>query len=108
MPCVSLVRVDGCRLLYGNWPATYPVLVDPGLRVLTVHGQHRQLLTREEGQVELKAALQAGHTYEILFERQERRMTFWMEDAVTHEAVSERQSTTATAVLDPGAMPAHF
>ena len=106
---VCLQRVDGCRLSLWNRSPADTVLVDPGVRVLTVYGGYSGIFTdRAAENVELKATLQAGHAYQLQFERKENLMTFWVEDATTHVEVSERQSTNATVRLRLGSMAAHF
>lgn len=106
---VCLQRVDGCRLSGWNRSPADTVLVDPGVRVLTVYGVYSGVFTdRVAENVELKAALQAGHAYQLQFERKENLMIFWVEDVTTHVEVSERQSTNATIHLKLGSMPAHF
>ena len=77
--------------------------------MLTVYGGDSGVFTdRAAENVELKAALQAGHAYQLQFEWKDNLMIFWVEDATTHVEVSERQSTNATVRLKPGSMPAHF
>lgn len=73
------------------------VLVDAGLRTLDVVGNRYGVFgARDRGRAELKVTAKAGHTYLIRVELNGRTMTFWTEDADTHEATSERQSTTTT------------
>lgn len=75
------------------------ILVDPGIRTLTVTGHKPGFLDPKdylEGTVELKATLMPGRSYVVRFEIEEMLMTFWMEDEATHETVSERRSTNAT------------
>jgi len=86
-------KVDG--LPRSKWSNS--VLVDPGLRVLSVAGTYAGGFGgRDTGRVELNATLKAGHTYRIKAERSGELMTLWVEDEEMHEVVSEKRSTKTT------------
>ena len=88
---VYLVRVDGCRPFFINNHSTEPVLVDPGMHVLTVRAQSSRINLWEHGQVELAADLKAGHAYQLQFAWRPGLMTYWVEDMATHDEVSLRK-----------------
>ena len=86
--CPVLDRIDGNRLFN---PA--PVLVDPGERVISVSSsQFWTIIFVDNADVKLKAMLRAGHEYEPKAERKGDEVTFWVEDADTHELASDRQT----------------
>jgi len=99
---VKLQRVDGRRLGYWQEQSVKPVLIEPGTRLLTVHGEYVGLPLSGQGDAELKAILQAGHAYQLQVERNGRLLTFWVEDVATHEAVSDRQTTKASVYIPFG------
>ena len=88
---VYLVRVDGRRPFFVNNRSTEPVLIDPGMHVLTVRAQSSRTTLWEHGQVELAADLKAGHAYQLQFAWRPGLMTYWVEDMATHEEVSLRK-----------------
>ena len=87
--CPHLDRIDGIRVYH--YPDT--VLVDPGVRVLSVSSsQFWTIIFVDYANVKLKAMLRAGHEYEPKAERKGDEVTFWVEDAGTHELASDRQT----------------
>jgi hypothetical protein len=102
---VGVKRIDGRRL--GFWQEQ-PVLVEPGMRVLSVHGEYTGFLFCGYGDTELRAILQAGHSYRVEAERKKRMLTFWIEDAVTHDLVSDRQTTNASLYIPCGCFAGGF
>jgi hypothetical protein len=76
-----------------------PILLDPGMRVLSISGYYNRSILQDIGRVELNATFNAGHTYLIKAERNETLMTFWVEDEKTHDEVSKRQTTNVTTIL---------
>ena len=102
-PYVFIDKVDG-RETSRRTPHG-PILVDAGVRNLTVSATHFDRL----GHAELQARLQAGHAYQVQLEQNGKLMTFWVEDVKTHETVSERQSTNSTYKSGVLQLPAfHF
>lgn len=83
-----LIAVDGIGIDHSKISPSASILVDPGTRNLTVWGNG---FPGWEWEAELMTTLSAGHAYEIRFDRDETIMTFWVEDAATHEPASERQ-----------------
>jgi len=74
--------------------------VDPGERVLTVGGRYccRAWRMLDIGEVDLETTLLAGHVYLVRNTFGDGVMTFWIEDELTHQLVSERRSTKTTQV----------
>lgn len=88
----EIEKVDGLRV--STW---FTLLVDPGVRVLSVSGTYLGLWGgRETGRVELKATVKAGHRYQVKAVRHGDLMTLWLEDEATQEVVSGKQSTHTT------------
>jgi hypothetical protein len=90
----EIEKVDGLPLSTGA--RVGGVLVDPGLRVLSVAGTYGKGVGRDTGKVELDVTLKAGHLYQVKAEYSEERMTLWVEDEATHEVVSEKRSTNTS------------
>jgi hypothetical protein len=101
---LMVLCVDGVRVSSWQGRGAYPVLVDPGLRMLTVLGVYLRPFSRGEGQVELKAMLQAAHAYQIQLARKETLLTFWVEDVTTHDEASDRQTTNASVGFEVGSV----
>ena len=96
---VMVIAVDGIQVDPSILPSA-SILVDPGIRNLTVWGNG---FPGWEWEVKLKTTLVAGHAYKMRFERDEKLMTFWVEDVITHETVSEKQ--TADGNMNWGGNP---
>ena len=101
---VTVERVDG----FFRYPAWQPaplslVLIDPGMRTLTVFGREKSktVFCLDKAEANLQVMLRAGHVYEVKAERKGDEMTFWVEDAEGHELVGERQTTRVKTVLGP-------
>jgi hypothetical protein len=90
----EIEKVDGLPLSRSSQVGG--VLVDPGLRVLSVAGTYGRGSGRDTGKVELDVTLKAGHSYRVKAERNGERMTLWVEDEAANEVVSEKRSTTTT------------
>jgi hypothetical protein len=93
---VILVGVDGLGRRGWHARTTEAALIDPGGRILNVHGEYLGLFYVGYADVELKADLQAGQAYQLRIERNGRLLTFWLEDATTHSEVSDRQAKEAS------------
>lgn len=90
----EIEKVDGLPL--SAWSQVGGVLVDPGLRVLSVAGTYAEGIGRVTGRVELDVTLKAGHFYRVKAERSGERMTLWIEDEVGNDVVSEKRTTKTT------------
>jgi len=92
----QIEKVDGQHL--SIWSQTGPgSMVDPGVRVLSVAATYvGGFGGRDTARVELTATLKAGHTYLLKAERSDKLMTVWLEDQDTHEAASERKTSSTT------------
>lgn len=87
----ALEKVDGQRVSIWSQEG---LLVDPGLRVMSVAGTYVGAFgVRDTGRVELTATLEAGHAYVLKAELREKLMTLWIEDQDTHELASERKTS---------------
>jgi len=90
----ALEKVDGQRVSIWSQEG---LLVDPGLRVLSVAGTYVGAFGgRDTGRVELTAILEAGHTYILKAELGDKLVVLWLEDQATHELASERKTSTTT------------
>lgn len=90
----ALEKVDGQRV--SIW-SPERLLVDPGLRVMSVAGTYVGAFgVRDTARVELTATLEAGHAYVLKAELSEKLMTLWIEDQDTRELVSEKKTSGTT------------
>ena len=88
-----------------------PMLIDPGIRNLKVRCEYlgfSVLAYKGESSLDLRADLKAGHAYELKGERSERHVTVWLEDAATHQVVSQRVSAEATVAPVLGGVGSTF
>jgi hypothetical protein len=90
----ALEKIDGTRVSIWSQEG---LLVDPGLRVLSVAGTYVGAFGRRDtGRVELNAGLKAGHRYVLKAQLSDKLMTLWLEDQDTHELASEKKTSGTT------------
>ncbi len=102
-PYVTIRQVDGRQRLQKGMGVS-PIIVDPGLRTLTVIGHEYHGTQGIYGQVDLKVELKAGYSYLVRFEYRENVMTFWVEDVATHNHIGSPQSTKEIAQQTGGSL----
>jgi len=100
----ALQAVDGVYVGFWQAQSISPILVDPGQRTLAVQGQYIGFFTHGDANAELKANLQAGRAYQIKAELKKWNMTFWIEDLVSHEAASVRQTNQVSWMINFGGL----
>lgn len=90
----AIERVDGQRV--SVW-SQERLLIDPGMRVLSVVGTYVGAFgVRDTARLELAATLQAGRAYMLKAELSDKLMTLWIEDQDTRELASEKKTSVTT------------
>lgn len=101
---VSIERVDGHYRYPGGRPAPLSsVLVDPGMRTLTVVGweESKKMFYLDQSTANLQVTLRAGHVYAVKAERNGDEMIFWVEDEEDAGWVGDRQTAKVKTVHGP-------